>query len=138
MNFANLKDVDAENAPGAASSEAQGGNEAEELKEALSEEETEFIAAEKKPINQSALMLFAIMLVGGAGMYLMHLKAGPKAVQTLQLQTVVIRANRKACMINNTMYQEGESVESFTIEKISPSAVIVRSGVYRFELKMAK
>ena len=27
---------------------------------------------------------------------------------------------RKACMINNTLYQEGEQVDSFTIEKISP------------------
>jgi type II secretory pathway component PulC len=41
-------------------------------------------------------------------------------------------------MINNTLYSEGQQVESFTIEKITPDSVIVKNGSYRFELKMQR
>ena len=41
-------------------------------------------------------------------------------------------------MINNAMYQEGQDVEGFTIEQIAPQAVVVRNGLYRFELRMQK
>ena len=61
-----------------------------------------------------------------------------KSVQSLQLQTVVIRANKKACIINNVMYQEGDSVDKFSLVKIDANAVIVKSGGYKFELRMAK
>ena len=44
----------------------------------------------------------------------------------------------KACMIGNTLYQEGQQVEMFTIEAINPGGVIVKSGAYRFELKMQR
>jgi hypothetical protein len=39
-------------------------------------------------------------------------------------------------MINNQMLREGQIVDSFTVDKISAASVIVRSGAYRFELKM--
>jgi hypothetical protein len=61
-----------------------------------------------------------------------------KAVQALQLQTIVIRTNRKACIISNTMVQEGDSLGDFKIDKITPSAVVVRNGAYKFELRMGK
>lgn len=61
-----------------------------------------------------------------------------KAVQALQLQSVIHSDARKACMINNTMYQEGQQVESFTIEKIAPNKIVVRNGSYRFELRMQR
>jgi hypothetical protein len=61
-----------------------------------------------------------------------------KSVNALQLQSVMHSDKRKACMINNTMYGEGEMIESFTIEKISPNSVIVRNGSYRFELRMQR
>ena len=61
-----------------------------------------------------------------------------KAVQELQLQSIMHGENRRACMINNTLYSEGQQVESFTIEKITPDSVIVKSGSYRFELKMQR
>ena len=60
-----------------------------------------------------------------------------KAVQALQLQSIM-SGKRGACMINNTLYTEGERVGQFTIEKISQASVIVKSGQYRFELKMQK
>ena len=41
-------------------------------------------------------------------------------------------------MINNTMYTEGQQVDSFVVEKINPGTVVVKSSVYRFELRMQK
>lgn len=61
-----------------------------------------------------------------------------KAVGTLNLQSVIHSGTRQACMINNTLYAEGEQVDSFIVEKINPGSVIVKSGVYRFELRMQK
>ncbi len=60
-----------------------------------------------------------------------------KAVQALHLQSIM-SGKRGACMINNAMYTEGQQVGQFTIEKISQGIVIVKSGAYRFELKMQK
>ncbi|HZL37354.1 MAG TPA: hypothetical protein VFC78_18695 [Tepidisphaeraceae bacterium] len=64
--------------------------------------------------------------------------AARKAVQSLQLQSVLRGGTRKACMINNTLYKEGDEAEGFTVEQIGPSLVVVRKGVYRFELRMTK
>ncbi|MCC6424722.1 MAG: general secretion pathway protein GspB [Phycisphaerales bacterium] len=61
-----------------------------------------------------------------------------KSVQELQLQSIMCGESRRACMINNTLYGEGQQVESFTIEKITPDSVIVKNGSYRFELKMQR
>jgi hypothetical protein len=61
-----------------------------------------------------------------------------KASTALQLQSIVHSGSRKACMINNTLYAEGQQVDQFTIEKIEASRVIVKSGAYRFELKMQR
>ncbi len=59
-----------------------------------------------------------------------------KAVQALSLQSIMHSGNHKACMINNQLFQEGQQVNEFTIDRISPDSVIVRTGAYRFELKM--
>ena len=61
-----------------------------------------------------------------------------KAVQSLQLQSIMYSETRKACMVNDTMYREGQSIDAFTIEKITQTSVIVKSGVYRFELRMQR
>jgi hypothetical protein len=61
-----------------------------------------------------------------------------KAVESLGLQSVLHSESHKACMINSTLYQEGQQVDGFVIEKIVASSVIVRKGNYRFELKMQK
>jgi len=60
-----------------------------------------------------------------------------RAVQTLQLQSIM-SGTHKACMINNTMCEEGEQIGQFIVEKISTGSVIVKSATYRFELKMQK
>jgi hypothetical protein len=59
-----------------------------------------------------------------------------KAVQELQLQSIMFSDNRKACMINNSLYREGQQVGDFSIEKISPQSVVVEMNKLRFELKM--
>jgi hypothetical protein len=61
-----------------------------------------------------------------------------KAVQGLQLQSIMYSEARQACMINNSMYREGNVVEGFAIEKITPASVIVKNGQHRFELRMQK
>ena len=61
-----------------------------------------------------------------------------KGVNALQLQSVMHSDARRSCMINNALYTEGQQVETFTIEKISPNAVVVRNGSYRFELRMQR
>ena len=61
-----------------------------------------------------------------------------KSVQGLQLQSIMYSEARRACMINNTLYREGQTVESFSIEKITQASVFVKSGPYRFELTMQK
>ena len=61
-----------------------------------------------------------------------------RAVNALQLQSVMAGGARNSCMINNALYVEGQQVEQFTVEKISPNSVIVRNGAYRFELRMQR
>jgi hypothetical protein len=65
-------------------------------------------------------------------------QAAIRASEALQLQSIIHSGSRKACMINNTMYLEGQQVEQFTIEKIEPARVIVKTGSFRFELKMQR
>ena len=63
--------------------------------------------------------------------------AALQAVQDLKLQSVLF-GNRRAAMLNNQMVAEGQTIEGFIVEKITADGVIVRMGVYRFELKMKK
>lgn len=64
-------------------------------------------------------------------------EAAIRAVQNLRLESIM-SGTHKACMINNTLYTEGQQVDQFTIEQISNGSVIVRTGPYRFELKMQR
>jgi hypothetical protein len=61
-----------------------------------------------------------------------------KAVQSLQLQSVMRGGNSRACMINNTLYREGDDADGFLVEQIGPNMVVVRKGIFRFELRMTK
>jgi hypothetical protein len=63
-------------------------------------------------------------------------QAALKSVQELQLQSIMFSDNRRACMINNSLYREGQQIDDFTVDKISPQSVVVRDGPYRFELRM--
>ena len=53
-------------------------------------------------------------------------QAALKNVQNLQLQSVMKGEQRSTCMINNTLYREGQTVDEFFIEKINPNSVVVR------------
>lgn len=206
------------------------GEQPQSLNEALTGGESEFVVPEeKKSINKSTLALLALVVLGGGGLYLMHLRTGPskavaaesqeasktistflsggqtniqsmekalrdteavvkkfldypsttqvplhelrtnpfrrlidepadvpqsdvvqkrrkeeerqaviKAVGNLQLQSVMAGGAQKACMINNMLIKEGQTVEQFTVEKITPNGVIVKNGQYRFELRMQR
>ena len=59
------------------------------------------------------------------------------SVQSIKLQSVLFGAQR-AALINNKLVQEGGEIEGFTVEKITADSVIVRTGIYRFELKMQR
>lgn len=236
MNFV-MRDVEPEGEKDEAAqlqAELTGGGSAGDGAEDSSDQaadETEFVATgERKPINQTAMMLFAILAIGGAGLFMMYKRVAPQAahaadpaalqaqttitefmqkgsanvsllrklldgtaeiieqfkkktviqvpladlksnpfrfaapkaeqpvdgsaadrkrkeqeklaiqgaVRGLQLQSLIVRGNRKACMINNTMYKEGEVVDDFTVESITPEGVIVRKDAYRFRLQISQ
>lgn len=58
------------------------------------------------------------------------------AVADLHLQSIVRGGKYRACMINNTLYQEGQQVGMFTVQQVGASTVVLECGKYRFELKM--
>ncbi len=59
-----------------------------------------------------------------------------QAVRMLEVQSIVCTETRKSCLINNTLYHEGQSVPGgFTVEKVAADCVVVKNGVYRFQLK---
>jgi len=60
-----------------------------------------------------------------------------KDYQALQLQSIM-HGKVSTCMINNTLYKEGQQVNGFTIEKIDKDAVSVKQGAWKFDLKMQK
>lgn len=59
-----------------------------------------------------------------------------RAVQSLQLKSIMHSGARRACLINNTLYLEGQTVEGFLVEKINPGSVVVKQDAYRFELRL--
>ncbi len=52
--------------------------------------------------------------------------------------SVMYSESRRACMINNTLFLEGQQCDGFTVERINPNSVIVKNGGYRFELSMQR
>jgi hypothetical protein len=65
-------------------------------------------------------------------------QAAMKSVQTLQLQSIMYSDARKGCMINGRLFVEGQQVDGFDVEKINQASVVVKSGPYRFELRMQR
>jgi hypothetical protein len=60
-----------------------------------------------------------------------------KALQGLQLQSVMCGETRRSCMIGGKFYAEGQGVDGFIIEKILQKSIVVKnSNGFRFELKM--
>jgi hypothetical protein len=58
-----------------------------------------------------------------------------KALASLSLQSI-LAGRTSYCLINNQLYAVGQTVGPFTIESISPAAVVLRAGESRFELTM--
>lgn len=59
------------------------------------------------------------------------------AVNRLHLQSIGRYGNTMRCRINGFVYNEGDVVDGFTIEKIRTTSVVVRKGSYRFQLARA-
>jgi hypothetical protein len=57
------------------------------------------------------------------------------AFQRLRLSAIKQEGQRRSCVINNTLLQEGQSIQGFVIEQIDAGAVTVRRGAYRFEMR---
>src|SRR5947209_17068159 len=100
MNFV-LKDVEpeqdasggGERSPSTPPAESDS-HEGSELVEQLAGEDGEFVVtAEKKPLNQTAMMLFLILIVGGAGIYFMYFKAGPQSAHAADPTVVNAQAS---------------------------------------------
>lgn len=61
------------------------------------------------------------------------------AARQLQVQSILHGSARRSCLINGKLFFEGQAIDSrFTVVSISPDAVIVRSGEFRFELRLRK
>ena len=60
------------------------------------------------------------------------------AVGELHLQSIIHGGKYRACMINNTLYKEGQQIGILKIEQVTAANVVVSGGKYRFELKMQK
>ncbi len=58
-----------------------------------------------------------------------------RAAQAMYLQSILVTSKNRSCMIDNAMYLEGQAIGQFTVEQIKTETVILRTGVYRFELK---
>ena len=68
-------------------------------------------------------------------------KAVVAAAKALKLQSILHSqraGSRKACMIDNKMYTEGDVVGGFTVERIAAGEVFVKQGKHRFKLVMKK
>ena len=65
-------------------------------------------------------------------------KQASDAAGDLKIQSIVRGTRYRACMINNTLYKEGQQVGILKIEQIGTNTVVVSSGRYRFEVQMQK
>jgi hypothetical protein len=62
-------------------------------------------------------------------------QSAESAVGNLRL-TSIINGRVPTCMINGKAYRAGQKVEGFTIEQITPGAVVLRVGNFRFEVQL--
>ena len=61
-----------------------------------------------------------------------------EAVRKLRLQSILSGSARRACMIDNKLYFEGQTVDQFEVEKIARDGVTVRRGEFSFRLTMSR
>ena len=59
-------------------------------------------------------------------------------IKTIRVQYIMVSSFAKTAMINNKLVQEGQEVEGFVIEKLSPNTVIVQRDGLRAEIKTSK
>jgi hypothetical protein len=59
-------------------------------------------------------------------------------LQGLKVQYIMVSTFAKTAMINNKLVQEGQEVEGFVIEKLTPNTVIVQRDGMRAEIKTTR
>lgn len=67
----------------------------------------------------------------------LHKQASDAAAE-IKVQSIIRGSKYRACMINNTLYKEGQQVGMLTIDHIGPKSIVVSTGKYRFEILMEK
>ncbi|HSZ58174.1 MAG TPA: hypothetical protein VK797_21095 [Tepidisphaeraceae bacterium] len=65
-------------------------------------------------------------------------KQAADAVAEIKVQSIIRGSKYRACMINNTLYKEGQQIGILRIDRITANAIVVSSGKYRFEVPMEK
>ncbi len=58
--------------------------------------------------------------------------------RTLQVQSIMFGSSRRSCLINGKLYFERQPCGEFTLDSITPDAVFIISGEFRFELRLRK
>jgi hypothetical protein len=92
---------------------------------------------EAKPSEDAAAKLAEAARLAAEAARQKQREAAVAASNALRLQTIIHRDPTKAtCMINNTLYRQGQKVDVFTIDEIRPDGVYISSGPDKFVLKM--
>ena len=60
------------------------------------------------------------------------------AAQRLQLQSIMYGSARRSCLVDGKLYFEGQPLGEFMLSRISPDAVLLQTGEFRFELRLRK
>jgi hypothetical protein len=64
--------------------------------------------------------------------------AALQAVESLDLQSILVGDSRRSCIINNVTCEEGQQIDGFTVETIASASVTVSMGIYRFDLALTR
>ncbi len=59
-----------------------------------------------------------------------------KRVSTLKVQSIMFGEVTRSCMVDGRFRAEGDSFDDYTVERINPASVIVRTNGFRFEIKV--
>src|SRR3954454_12275849 len=79
------------------------------------------VSAEKKPVSRSTLVLFAVLMIGAAGVYVMYRQAGPKVAGA-----AVARENAEAKKTINSFLSGGETSVHSMLEVLKNTEKIVQ------------
>lgn len=59
-------------------------------------------------------------------------------IRKLKLESIMYSSSQRICMINGQPYAEGQTIDSVTIQQITPSAIVVECNGFKFQMKTAR